>query len=347
MAKTGFFNKPQAQQEPKKASELNAIAIGGEQFHAVAVSFLDAFKRSTRVNENTLKKILERLFTYYPRFISDQPYLTPHDRLQMVINNTRKNELVNCLAKVLRELAVDEICAHPTQYREVFESLDPKTPKSYLYEENTDLPPSALDALSRALGLNVHLFFVEHGKELRKRVTFNHHSGNSSRTELILQVLGNQYFPYVKFESDYAYVGQLAVSPLKATESSITQTGSLAGIIEEITEDNNRLRLAFEQNRKRLLSMSDAGELTKKQLIDLYIEFLPQDNNSYTNNMEFFYHLEGADRKPLVNVSPKESDAAINRLLVNRLAAWMSTKLIDGDELFDRLEGKPSASLGG
>lgn len=347
MAISGFFNNPQVQQEVKKSAELHAIAIGGEQFHAVAVALLDSFKRSTRVNEVTLKKILERIYTLYPKLISNQPYLTANDRFQMLINNTRKNELVNCVAKVLRQLAVEEIFANPTQYREVFLGVDPKTLQSSFYEDHVHLPPAALDALSRSLGLNVQLYFVEQGKELRKKVSFNHHVGHASRVDLTLQVQGDQYFPYVKYENDYTYVGQLAISPIKPLEHNEVQTGTLAGMMEEIAEEDNRLRIAFEQHRKRLMSMVDAGELTKKQLVDLYIAFLPLENSSYTNNSGFFYRLEGANRKPLVNETPKQADSAVSQLLVDSLAAWMSTKHIDADDLFERFEGKTSPRVPG
>ena len=171
MAITGFFSKTPAKQKV----ESNFISVGGEQFHAVAVALIDHFKSTARVNEASLKRILERFFAYYPKFISMQPYLTPADRMEILINSSRKSEIVECIAYVLRQLVVDEIYADPLNlnYREVFSGLSPETPQNYLRQPNTVLPAKALSTALQTLGLKITLSFIEHGKELRERVIFD------------------------------------------------------------------------------------------------------------------------------------------------------------------------------
>jgi len=345
MAHTGFFNKPYTQQEAKSEVEYSFIPVGGKQFHAAAVAIIDCFNNSTRINEPSLKKILERFFDYYPKFISVQPYLTAHDRMSMLLTGSRKSEIVDCMAFVLRQLAVDEIYANPTNYREVFSKLSSETPESYLRQPDTSIPASGLKALTAALGITITLSYTEHGKELRKLETYEDVSINHPKFEVMLQVQGDQYFPRVKSKADFAFVGQLATPSVEPAHKHSEKTVVLAGIFEKISEDNSRLLLAFEQNKKRLMSMVDAGELTKEQLLTLYVKFLPKSHEPLISQTEFFQQLEHLDRKPIVPEHPENSDKYVAKLLVETLAAWISTKQVDVDRLYDNMESKPSPSL--
>lgn len=167
----GFFgNKAYIHHEPRPRAEYSFINVGNEQFHAVAVSLIDSLQNGAhRGNDATLKKILERFYQHYPKYISNQPYLTIPERMGMLLHNSRKSELVECMAYVLRQLTVDELYTHPLMYREVFDGLTAETPKSYLRNPEVKLPPSALNALAHSLGITVTLSFKEPGKELRKR----------------------------------------------------------------------------------------------------------------------------------------------------------------------------------
>ncbi|KTD72358.1 hypothetical protein [Legionella tucsonensis] len=167
----GFFsNRAFVQQEPRPRAEYSFINVGNEQFHAAAVALIDSLQSSNqRGNDATLKKILERFYQHFPKYISNQPYLTLPERMGMLLNSSRKSELVACMAYVLRQLTVDELYTHPLKYIEVFDGLSAETPKSYLRDPEVKLPPNALNALAHALGITVTLSFKELGKELRKR----------------------------------------------------------------------------------------------------------------------------------------------------------------------------------
>ncbi|KTD01754.1 hypothetical protein [Fluoribacter gormanii] len=172
---SGFFsNRAYVHHEPRPRAEYNFISVGNEQFHAVAVALIDSLQSiSQRGNDATLKKILERFYLHFPKYISNQPYLTLSERMGMLLNTSRKSELVECMAYVLRQLAVDEIYTHPLMYREVFDGLSADTPKSYLRDPEVELPSSALKALAQVLGISITLSFKELGKELRKRDVYD------------------------------------------------------------------------------------------------------------------------------------------------------------------------------
>ncbi|AWN72819.1 hypothetical protein LEAN103870_09195 [Legionella anisa] len=171
----GFFsNRVYVQHEPGPRADFSFINVGNEQFHAVAVALIDSLQSSNqRGNDATLKKILERFYQHFPKYISNQPYLTLPERMGILLNNSRKSELVECMAYVLRQLAVDELYTHPLKYIEVFDGLSAETPKSYLRDPEVKLPPSALNALAQTLGITVTLSFKELGKELRKREIYD------------------------------------------------------------------------------------------------------------------------------------------------------------------------------
>lgn len=344
MAITGFFKAP-AKQDNKQGTEYSFISVGGEQFHALAVAFIDSFKNSTRVDEPSLKKVLERFFSYYPKFISTQPYLTPADRMTMLINNSRKSEIVECMAYVLRQLTVDEVLDNPLNYREVFKGLNPETSRDYLRQPNTVLPSRALTALTQVLAMTITLSFTEHGKELRRREIHNNSIFNSSKFDVTLQVQGNQYFPKVKNKTDFAYVGQLAVSSPKPVDVLSNQISDIADILDQIATDNHRLKMSYEQSRKTLLSMISAGELTRENLIALFIEFLPQSNASLTSKAQFFSELEHLERQPVVAEQSGGSEQQETKLLADTLAGWISAGQVDENQFFERAEGKTASVL--
>lgn len=170
----GFFsNKAYINHEPRPRAEFSFINVGNEQFHAVAVALIDSLQSvPQRGNDATLKKILERFYQHFPKYISNQPYLTLPERMSILLNNSRKSELVDCMAYVLRQLAIDEVYTHPLMYREVFNGLSADTPKSYLRDPEVKLPACALNALAQTLGISVTLSYKELGKELRKREVY-------------------------------------------------------------------------------------------------------------------------------------------------------------------------------
>ncbi|HAT8179765.1 TPA: hypothetical protein JA361_09940 [Legionella pneumophila] len=321
------------------------INVGGEQFHAAAVALIDYFKRSPRINDDTLKKILERFYFHFPKYIPSQPYLTPSERMNMLINGTRKSEIVECFAYVLRQLTIDEIYAKPLNYREIFGEFDRNTPKSFLREPSTSLPASALRALSHAIGINITLSVVEYGKELRRREVYPGDTLNSAKSGITIQVQqNNKYFPAVKNKTDFVYVGQLAVSAPKPVESSnVSGKDTIADVVDLIASDNKKLFQVYKQWHQNLLTMIQLGEITTPRMINLYIKFLPSEKGLVIDSTEFFSRLSEDSNKPVTPYYSGENKDGINQLLASALAGWISTRQVDVDQLFDHLENRPSS----
>ncbi len=340
MTHTGFFTRTPATQ----ARTPQFINFGKNPFLAVAGAFIDAITNGSRINDATLKTVLERFFLYYPKFKSSQPYLTPAERMSFLINGARKSEIVECKAFVLRQITIDEIYANPLNYKEVFEGLVPSTSNGYLRDPNVLMPVSALRALTQSLAITLTLSHVEHGKELRMKEIYTNSAINTPKLELVLQVQGEQCFPKVKNKADFAYVGQLAINPPKPVENENEKAGTIADKVALIAEDNKRLLQSYLQWRKNLLTMLDDNELTTADLVDSYVKFLPIKNNLGFSPAALFAKLTQSTTIPVTVDGPINRSKQIDELLAGSLAGWISMNIIDADQLFEHLDHSASSA---
>lgn len=339
----GFFSAP-VYDTRKQGSVYEYIHVGGELFRAVAVTLIDYLQSDAPVNDMTLKKILGCFSYYFPQYITNDTYLiTPRERMGQLLNNSRKSELVECMAYVLRQLTVDELYADPLNlaYRELFAGLSVDTPKSYLRDVKTSLPTSALNALGKSLNLPMILSFNEIDKELRKREA----TSDDEQPALFLQIQGNKYYPGVKRKTDFIYVGQLAVT-VKPAMLGQEQEESMVDILAAITEDNRKLLHAYTQQRHAFLSMVAADELSYEQLRDLYINFLPMQKHSAAFIMQL-----AQDRHPIIAAISAMDASLVNskqkktELLINVLASWIVAGVVNKDKLFEAMENTTAKAM--
>lgn len=333
-----FFDRAPALKERKTANASHTfINVGKEQFHVAAVALIDGVKHTPRVNDAVLKKILERFYSSFPKYIAHQAYLTPNERMSMLINSGRKSEVVACMAYVLRQLVVDEIYANPLKYRDAFDDLNKDTSKGFLRQSDSLLFASVFArALSQVLNATLSLSFVEHGKELRQHVTYGNDSANASKFELFLQVQGNDYYPAVKSESDYAFVGQLAVKQPQPVELTMQENDTIADMLDLIVTDNQRLLRVYSQWRQNILTMVQADNVSSADLINVYIKNLPY-NPDGAETSRLFAKISKTEARP-VTPGLLNKSKQINELLASTLAGWISTEQVDPDVLFEQIE---------
>ncbi len=338
MGGNSFFNRAPAINSSKQSiPEHTHATVGGQQFRAVAVAFIDHFKNASRVHDASLKRILERFYACFPKFISHQAYLTPSERMGILINSARKSEVVDCLAYVLHQITIDEVYAHPLKYREVFDGLDAETPKDFLRQQGSELPASALRALAQALGITIILSFTERGKELRLRETYSSTSPQPLKAELDLQLNDGNYFPRVKNEADYAYVGQLAIKSPEPVTNTEQNTGTISEYVTQIAEDNKQLLRTYNQWRQNFLNMVKIGELSTASLITLYIKFLPTTPSIIPDAKLFFTKLADPEGK-IVLAKDLNKSRYVNEELAATLAEWISIEQVNPDNLLDYIE---------
>ncbi|WP_207387339.1 hypothetical protein [Legionella rowbothamii] len=329
---SGFFRAP-AENAQNQGKEYECINVGGEQFHAVAVALIDYLQNNSPINDAVLKKVLGRFYQYFPQHAVNDAYLTPKERMGRLLSNSRKSELVESMAYVLRQLTVDKLYEDHLNlvYRDVFAKVPKDTAKSYLRDMKTVMPPVALKALEDSLNIAITLSFKEPDHELRRRDGVV----DNDQPALRLQVQGDKYYPEVKRKADFTFVGQLAIST-KPMLMPNEQEGKMNDIITAISAENRELLHAYEQQRNAFLSMVAAGELSSTQLRDLYISFLPEQEY----NAGFITRLE-QDAHPIIATAPVSSEKRMVQLLTNALASWVIVGAVDKEELFDRIENTP------
>lgn len=335
MPRTGFFTAA-------PAIETNYIRVGGEAFHALAVALLDNLKTHRTTNDVLIKQLTERTFHYYPQFKPQQSNFTPAEQLNMFLRDAGKSKAVECLAFVLRQFVVDEIYAKPLNYREVFDGLNKTTPQYYLRQPDTVLPASVFAALATTLTIHIALSYTEHGKELRMLKLYaddiNENSKVSHKIKLHIQIQQDQYFPEVKHATDYTYVGHLAVAPPAPELHGEDSNATVEQMLHLITEDNKRLLQTYVKWKKNLLTMLDSKEISLKELIDFYIEFLSKPTSMLTDTTAFFAKLTQAIKNPVTAEDLTALNSQFKELLTSALAGWISVGKVNADQLIERKE---------
>lgn len=328
-----FFNRMPTPQE----HNAQYIQIGGEQFHAVAVALIDHLKHSA-MPVNGLKKILDGFFSYFPQYKPTQAYLTPAQRMDMLLHNPRKSELVECMAYTLRQLAINELLAQPLNYIDVFADCVADTPVQFLRDSTTRLAPQALNALAKALDITICLSFIERNKPLRYRERFN----EDGQTSLTLQVLADSYYPQVRNKADFAYVGQLAINPPKPIMAQ--DEGTIAPQVQAINEYKKELSYAYEHMHNSLMSMNAAGELPKDKLINLYINFLPTAAKALRME-QLIAELDVTLDKNKFSQTLDNGERELIKSITSSLAGWLCTKQISEEQFFEQMEARPAARV--
>lgn len=329
MSRAGFFT---VENNTKAEPKHTLINVGGDQFQALAVAFMDYFKRSSRLNDETLKKILERFYFHFPKYISDQPYLTPTERMNMLVNSQRKSEVVKCMAIVLRGLVVDQIIADPIKYKKVFEGLPRITVLSSLYEPSLILPAKALKIFTKITGIRLTLSFVEIDRDLR--ALSNHLQPQSGIT---IQVQNSKYYPLVKNKSDYVYVGQLATSMVKPVEKM--RSGDISSLVDLISEDDKRLLQTYRKWVQNFLTMLQLQEITQDDLINMFTRFLPENQDELESPSQLFTRLLQSENQ-LIETKGTADGLKVAKALASTIAQWISLNLVDPEKLFELVENR-------
>lgn len=300
----GFFNKSSV-----GGTEKAFINVAkGKVFAAVAVALIDAFKNSPRLTDDSLVILLDKFFTCYPSFKPAPALITPLEKMQRLIDNHRKSDIIEGLAVVLCDIVLDEIVGNPVEYSAAFIEADPKT-----QIKNLIIPPElALKALSQVLGVKINVQLVEDDKPIWCRKIFEKKGVSSSKFELYIQSVNGLCFPQVRDKSLYLNVGlskNMSVIPHSKYLETIEQC------VREIQAYNQNLSFVVKQKKQAI----NLEGLSKEQLVDLYIKYLPPTMASVNQNTPLDLH----------------NSATINELVVSAFANAIAYGNLNQDDLFD------------
>ncbi|MFT4058164.1 MAG: hypothetical protein QM652_01300 [Legionella sp.] len=306
------------------------INTGGEQFQAAAVALIDYLKSGVAVDSKVLSKILERFKKYFDH-INSERLSVPKDDMRNLIANSRTADLVDCKAHVLRQFAVDELFADPLNlnYREVFKQFDAETPKSTLRNPKVTLDKQALRALEKALGLGITFSFKDQDKELRKQEK----SFEFAQSALLIQIQETHYYPAVKNQKDYAYVGKLAIPIKPKIIPAEQEEGTLVEIKKMIKEADEQLAKERLYIRNKLLTVIRLGELPEEKLMRSYITLFSDLSSQELYKITFILGLEYPER--LVTTSNRVNPEKLTLGLVDKLSAGVVAGVFTLEQIFD------------
>jgi hypothetical protein len=360
----GFFTRQLGVVKPsvKPSSESSFENVGGTGdcgFRAVAVCLMDdyLFKKNL-ANQQILTHLLARYFEYFPH---PQPFgRSTKERLEsMVRSPLAMAECTRRLAYVLRQIAVDELCAHPEKYRGAFVSfegndrnqgVDKETAPECMRQETTWIDESAIAALSNALGqLPIEVQVAANNKELPMRLQYN--VSSNEPPAVVMQLQNGHYMPRVSQPSRFMNISeqQRNMGPLQPQLRVVTDL-PLSAILVKIAAEDQRLLEKFTHTVNQLTSSVLAGEVTKEELLEIYVKSMAksdylQGRVKYVGlehgNQHFFEAIESA--KPgakikAVKLASDSYDKQVITELVHAVARAISIGQLDPAMVFAKIE---------
>lgn len=304
----GFFNKSSIAGTDKAYINI----ANGDVFHALAVALIDAFKNAPRLTDDSLVILLDKFFSYYPSFKPAPALITPLEKMQRLIDNYRKSDIVEGLAVVLRDIVLDKVVENPVDYSAALIEVDPQTKIKDLL-----IPPEvAMKALSQVLGVKINAQLVEADKPIWAREIFEKEGLSASKLELRLQVLDGACFPQVRDKALYLHVG---ASKIMSVAPYSKHLDTIEPCLLKIQAHNQRLSFTVKQ---KVQAISLEG-LSTEQLLNLYIQYLPQTTPSFNEH-----------KAPLDVTNCAEVKALVEAALAKAIACGH----LNHDDLFDNLE---------
>ncbi|KTC64748.1 Predicted cysteine protease (OTU family) (plasmid) [Legionella adelaidensis] len=354
-----FFKHPvtgvKSVKEPAKVGAF--VNVGGRGdcgFRSVAAGFLDNILARNRVRNDVITKVLNRHFQYFPHHRPQRGTLkgelhTPAEIMQQVINKVTLSELVQTLGYTLRQLAVDEFVVHPNKYRGAFVNDTEATHPAQMRQIHTYIDETAIAALAEVLNTPIEVKVVEAEKELPLKLKYNAEGENPA---IVVQLQNHHYVPKVVDVKRFTTVGlqaSRAISPVNLAN----EEPSMEEILKLIASEDKRIHAEFQAHKNRLTTMVSAGELSKKDLLNLYVDGMR--NSDYLRgrtkyvglehgNQQFFNTLLTAQSEGVVAAKAGSYDRQVVDALIHGIARAISIGQMNTNDVFAQFDQEEAVS---
>ena len=345
-------------------SKLTYVNVGGNGdcgFRSVAAAMINnALFIKSSANQALAKKLLDLHAAYFEQRPT-RPLLTAVQRLDELLKlPTYRAQFLVELAYVLRQKAVDELSANPENYPGAFVAGNENTSPQDMRLQSTWIDESAIAALAKTLEVPIEVRVVEPTKELHAnqkkwRRNYNFEQDNSrsepalvsqSASPIIMQLQGNHYIPKVNNEEFFKSINRFHVEPLNSKIAANSNDPELEEVLAKIALSDQKILEEFQSTVKRLTAMVQAGEITKENLIDIYIKSLK--NSDYLQgrikyvgieqgNQHFFEAIEARKSgvKPISPLPAQSHDESIVKELIHALARGVSIGHVNPDDVYE------------
>ena len=253
------------------------VDVGGNGdcgFRAVAAGLIDhVLTHPHAMPSSLLNTLLEQYVRYYPNKKPTLPGLvTPLERMQQLIKQMRMRELIETLAYALRQLAVDELRAHPEQYPGAFIHMHEGTSPRQMEQATTWIDETSIAALANKLDIPIEVQVYERLKTLPLKRNYNVDSKNPP---VVMKLENAHYMPRLVLAERFSMAYQ---QPLSLWQSEVeVDDPSFDDVLAKTIEVDKRIVTTFEETYNKLSVMVSDGELNKEDLLSLYISSM---NNS-------------------------------------------------------------------
>ena len=355
----GFFenySEGKVDKDLRKPTYVNVGGMGDCGFRSVAAGIIDNFLAHPHLNPELLAKVLARHFTYFPSHrIAIPGLVTPGERMHYMIQQIRMGELVQSLAYTLRQIAVDALCANPELYPGAFvgEAQQEKVSPEYMRRPATYIDESSIAALAETLKMPIKVRMVEAGKELPLSFCYSQESMNpATNPEVGIRLKNQHYVPLVYAPDRFTQVAARPAQMLKPSTVADSKVcdPDLAAILVRVEEENKRLVSDFESTKNLLNAMVNAGELTKNDLLDLYIKKRTQSDylkgrmhaagKEHYGTQRIFEVISRATTPEVVAPFLGGHDKLVTDELVHAIARAISIGDMTAEEVFTNLDEK-------
>lgn len=347
-----FFRGAQAAAS-KSLKEPVFVNVGGNGdcgFRSVAAGFLDYFLANPRMSSDLLNKVLTAHFKYFPAHRTMLPGLiTPTERMQQLIKDVRMSELIPALAYTFRQLAVTEMCAHPELYRGAFVDRNEGTAPAEMRKATTWIDEVSILALANVLKMPIQVHVVEHAKPLPLCLAYN---ADAKEPPVVIKLEGNHYIPRVKAAE--RFTGTATQSP-RTNEAVVHADPDLDTIRAAIKAADQQMITVFEETHHRLATMVLAGELSKSDLLAMYVNGMA--NSDYLRgriacvgiehgNQDFFNAIMSTKPGKSRDVLPTtKHDDRIVAELIHAIARAVSIGQMNEEAVFAPVDGDKPTSI--
>jgi OTU-like cysteine protease len=354
MTRSSFFSTPvipAEQPEPKLV--VNVGGAGDCGFRAAAAAMIDNILTKPRANQELAKKLLalhDKYFHEDHRKRAARLFKPSEQIVALTETPTKRALFLSQLAWVLRQVAVDYQVHpdHQERYIGAFIKENEGTEPQKMRQQETWIDESAIDALARAMDLKIEVKVVEPGNELFSRSSLSYDPSSTekpaSSSPIVLQLQNKHYMPLVNNPPYFEGMKPVPVNPIATNEKD----PELAEILANVAAAEQRLLDEYNKTIKRLTAMVNARELTKADLLDIYIKGM--DTSDYLTgrikyagiehgHQHFFEAIKNARYGLAPVVLSKEShEKQVTDALIQAISRAISVKQLDpalvyGEEL--------------
>ena len=343
-----FFSDSGIPSTGEKRAGPAFVDVGGYGdcgFRSVAAGIIDGFLHHPRAYADLLSKVLAHHVGYFPAHRTTLPGLTtPTDRMQQLIKTIRMSELVPAMAYTLRQMAVTEMLASPSRYRGAFVQRHEGTTPDEMRKAGTWIDESSIAALAHVLDLPIEVHVVGRGKTLPMRLRYN--DLGAAQAPVVMRLQDGHYTPRVHNKDRFeARISQRTHAVLPA-EIKAPADRPLSEIYAEIAAEDKRLVDAFESAYDRLAVMVAAGELSKDDLLAMYIKGMATSDYlsgrvahvcAEHGSQQFFDEIIQAQRGEQSSVLSAPGDDTVNEL-VHALARAMTIGQMSEENVFAHVD---------